>query len=225
MIYFIYNDEYLGRALEIEADRLDIKYERHTAASAASGKNRQSGISATSPEYIHVIAEYSAVTDAFLNECPDTAVIGYPDEVKKIKRSRGLKVFVRPLDNEIFRAYLRGFTERGMKAKGERRGKNVPERRSYAADSLIIEPLSSTVYIEGETVQLTSHEFGLLFYLLKNRGSVVPRAELLSFVWGYDYVEGTNVADVYVRHLRKKIDIPFGINLIETVRGSGYIIR
>ena len=225
MIYFIYNDEFLGRALEIEADRLDIRYERRTAASAAEDKAKQSGISATSPDYIHVIAEYSAVTDAFLSDCPDSAVIGYHDEVKKIKRSRGLKVFVRPLDNEIFRAYMRGFTDRGMKAKSERRGKAASERRSYAADSLIIEPLSSTVYIEGETVQLTSHEFGLLTYLLKNRGSVVPRTELLSFVWGYDYVEGTNVVDVYVRHLRKKLDIPFGISLIETVRGSGYIIR
>ncbi len=221
MIYFIYEDEALGRALEIEADRLDIKYEKHTVASALSEKAKQVGISARSPEYIHVIAEYSAVGDAFLDECPDSAVIGYPDEVKRLRRSRGLKVFVRPLDNEIIKAYMRGFSERGMKAKREREA----ARRTYPADELIIEPLSNTVYLEGETVKLTSHEFGLLTYLLKNRGSVVPRAELLSYVWGYDYVEGTNVVDVYVRHLRKKLDIPFGVDLIETVHGAGYIIK
>ncbi|MBO4217704.1 MAG: winged helix-turn-helix transcriptional regulator [Clostridia bacterium] len=221
MIYFIYNDEALGRALEIEADRLDIRYEKHTVPSALQAKAKQAGISARSPEYIHIIAEYSAVGDAFLSECPDSAVIGYPDEVKRLRRTRGLKVFVRPLDNEIIKAYLRGFSERGMKAKREREA----EKRSFAADGIIIEPLSNTVYLEGETVKLTAHEFGLLTYLLKNRGSVVPRSELLSYVWGYDYVEGTNVVDVYVRHLRKKLDIPFGVDLIETVHGAGYIIK
>ncbi len=222
MIYFIYSDEALGRALEIEAARLDIRYERHTALSAAAAKAKQAGMSASSPEYIHVIAEYPAVSDQFLAECPDAAVVGYPDEVKKLRRSRGLKVFVRPLDNEIVRAYMRGFSDRGIKKD---KGKKAGERHSGAADMLVIEPLSNTVHIEGEAVRLTAHEFGLLTYLLKNRGSVVPRNELLSYVWGYDYVEGTNVVDVYVRHLRKKIDVPFGIVLIETVHGAGYIIR
>ena len=78
---------------------------------------------------------------------------------------------------------------------------------------------------DGHAVDLTKKEFDLLEYLIKNRNIVVGREKLLDAVWGFDFYGSTNVVDVYVRYLRSKIDDVYGITLIETVRGAGYVIR
>ena len=78
---------------------------------------------------------------------------------------------------------------------------------------------------DGHPIDLTKKEFDLLEYLLKNRNVVISREKLLDAVWGFDFYGSTNVVDVYVRYLRSKLDDVYGINLIETVRGLGYVIR
>ena len=78
---------------------------------------------------------------------------------------------------------------------------------------------------DGEMLVLTKKEFDLLVYLIENRNKVISREQALVTVWGYDFVGSTNVVDVYIRYLRAKIDDKYGINLIETVRGFGYVIR
>lgn len=82
----------------------------------------------------------------------------------------------------------------------------------------------SAFYGEDEIV-LTKKEFELLEYLLKNRNIAITREQLLNNVWDYEYLGDTNVVDVYVRYLRQKIDDKYGIRLINTVRGVGYIIK
>ncbi len=78
----------------------------------------------------------------------------------------------------------------------------------------------------GETeVELTRREFDLLRYLLANKGRVISREGLLDHVWGFDFVGETNAVDVYISFLRSKLDDPFGIKLIHTVRGVGYVIK
>ena len=77
----------------------------------------------------------------------------------------------------------------------------------------------------GTEIDLTSREFDLLNTLLVNKNIVLSRDTLLGSVWGYDYMGETNVVDVYIRYLRSKIDEVFGISLIQTVRGVGYVIR
>ena len=77
----------------------------------------------------------------------------------------------------------------------------------------------------GKEIDLTSREFDLLNALLVNKNIVLSRDTLLGTVWGYDYMGETNVVDVYIRYLRSKIDEVFGVNLIQTVRGVGYVIR
>ena len=72
---------------------------------------------------------------------------------------------------------------------------------------------------------LTYKEFALLQTLLENRDIVQTRDMLMEKVWGYDYAGETNVVDVYVRYLRQKIDAAFGVKLITTVRGMGYVIK
>lgn len=78
---------------------------------------------------------------------------------------------------------------------------------------------------DGHAIDLTKKEFDLLEYLMKNRNIVVGREKLLDAVWGFDFYGSTNVVDVYIRYLRSKIDDVYGVELIETVRGAGYVIR
>ena len=81
------------------------------------------------------------------------------------------------------------------------------------------------VIVRGESVELTNREFELLKVLLLNKNIVMERSRLIEEVCGYDYLGETNVIDVDVRYLRTKIDDRFGIHIISTVRGVGYVIR
>ena len=90
---------------------------------------------------------------------------------------------------------------------------------------LVLDPARHTVRYAGAPVELTFKEFLLLQTLLENRDIVQTRDMLLEKVWGYDYAGETNVVDVYVRYLRQKIDSAFGVKLITTVRGMGYVIK
>lgn len=90
---------------------------------------------------------------------------------------------------------------------------------------LRLDPARHTAAYGGTPVQLTYKEFLLLQTLLENMDIVQTRDTLLEKVWGYDYVGETNVVDVYIRYLRQKIDDAFGVKLIHTVRGVGYVIK
>lgn len=92
-------------------------------------------------------------------------------------------------------------------------------------NGLTVDTARHTVSFNGEAVELTNREFMLLSALMKNRSIVMSREVLLEKVWGYDYMGETNVVDVYIRYLRSKIDDIYGIHLITTVRGVGYVIK
>lgn len=77
----------------------------------------------------------------------------------------------------------------------------------------------------NETIDLTKKEYDLLEYLLRNKGIVLTRDQMLENVWGYDYAGDTNVVDVYIRYLRSKVDDTRDARLIQTVRGVGYVLR
>lgn len=82
-----------------------------------------------------------------------------------------------------------------------------------------------TAFYGEEELILTKKEYDLLECLLRNRNAALSREQLLNQVWNYEYMGDTNVVDVYIRYLRQKIDDRFGIHMIETVRGVGYVIR
>ena len=94
-----------------------------------------------------------------------------------------------------------------------------------ASGALTLDPARRAVAWNGAPIALTNREFELLRALMRNRGIVLTREQLLEQVWGYDYAGETNVVDVYVRYLRQKIDDAFGVKLIHTVRGVGYAFR
>ncbi len=76
-----------------------------------------------------------------------------------------------------------------------------------------------------QSIELTPREFELLAYLLRNKRQVLNRDQILAAVWGYDYYGDTNVVDVYIRYVRKKVDHGHEHELIQTVRGVGYVLR
>lgn len=77
----------------------------------------------------------------------------------------------------------------------------------------------------GRSIELTPREYDLLLHLLKHPNQVLSREQLLDAVWGYDYYGETNVVDVYIRYVRKKIEIGEKSTLIQTVRGVGYVLK
>ena len=100
-------------------------------------------------------------------------------------------------------------------------------RRSTAlrCGQLSLDPARHTAAWGETPLQLTYKEFLLLQTLLENLDIVQTRDALLEKVWGYDYVGETNVVDVYIRYLRQKIDDVYGVKVIHTVRGMGYVIK
>ena len=78
---------------------------------------------------------------------------------------------------------------------------------------------------QGKRIELTAKEFGLLEYLIRNKGRVVSRVDIAEKVWDIHFDTGTNTIDVYVNFLRKKIDKEFAVKLIHTVVGMGYILK
>lgn len=83
---------------------------------------------------------------------------------------------------------------------------------------------SRKAWRDGEPIKLTPKEFDLLLFLMKRAGKVCGRDMILQQVWGYDFATGTNVVDVYIRHLRKKIDSGHTKKLLHTIRGTGYML-
>lgn len=90
---------------------------------------------------------------------------------------------------------------------------------------LTLDIKSHQVSRAGTPISLSAREFTILEYMMLNRGTVLSREKIESHIWNFDYAGGSNVIDVYIRYLRKKIDDPFSSRLIHTVRGSGYVMR
>jgi len=90
---------------------------------------------------------------------------------------------------------------------------------------LTLDPATREVRRAGRPVVLTAKEFGLLEFFMRRPGEVLSRTRLIEHVWDFGYDGDSNVVDVYVGYLRRKIDRPFGRHSIETVRGAGYRLR
>jgi heavy metal response regulator len=103
-----------------------------------------------------------------------------------------------------------------------RRGQPAPER--LQVDDLSLDCVRRKVSRGAETIDLAPKEFGILEYMMRNPGRPLSRTMIVEHVWDMDYDGLTNIVDVYIRHLRSKIDDRFPQKLIQTVRGIGYMI-
>ncbi|MDP9696724.1 UNVERIFIED_ORG: two-component system OmpR family response regulator [Arthrobacter globiformis] len=118
----------------------------------------------------------------------------------------------KPFSFPVLVARLRALIRRG-----------APERPVVlAVGSLRLNPATRHVTRDGQVISLTAREFGLLYYLMRRPGEVLSKTQILGNVWDSDFRGGDNVVEVYIGYLRKKIDEPFGLNTLSTVRGMGY---
>lgn len=93
------------------------------------------------------------------------------------------------------------------------------------ADTLELDQIQHVVKRDGQVIDLTVKEFKLLEYLLRNKNTVLTRSAIIEHIWEITFDTGTNVLDVYMTRLRKKVDDDYGVKLIHTIRGVGYIIK
>jgi two-component system OmpR family response regulator len=105
-----------------------------------------------------------------------------------------------------------------------RRG-HIEQPTVLHAGDLHLDPATKRAWRGAADLSLSSKEFALLETFMRRPGQVLDRFQLLENAWDYDYENRSNIVDVYVRYLREKIDRPFGIESLETVRGSGYRLR
>ena len=136
------------------------------------------------------------------------------DKVKGLE-SGGDYYLVKPFDFQELLAVVRVMTR---KTTGNR--SNV-----FTLADLSVDVGAKTVTRAGQSIELTAKEFSLLEYMIRNRGVVLSREMIESNLWNYDYEGGTDVVDVYVGYLRKKMDSGFEKKLIHTVWGTGWVLK
>lgn len=122
---------------------------------------------------------------------------------------------VKPFSFEELTARIRAMTRKTVAAVV-----NV-----YGIADLSMDISAHKVTRAGKEIPLSAKEFSLLEYLLRNKNKVMSREQIENSLYNYDYEGGTNIIDVYIRYLRKKVDADFDQKLIHTVRGRGYVIR
>ncbi len=110
-------------------------------------------------------------------------------------------------------------------ALNRKKSNKEPKLENLEIGDLKLNIASRSAYYKEEELALTKKEYELLEYMIRNKNIVLSREQLLNHVWDYEYFGDTNVVDVYIRYLRQKVDEKYGIHLISTVRGVGYIIK
>jgi two-component system OmpR family response regulator len=135
-------------------------------------------------------------------------------------RVRGLDAgaddyLVKPFSLLELAARLRALARRGGR----------PRPAVLAEGDLRLDPAAKRAWRAGTEVPLTPKEFALLEFFLRHPGRVLTRSQIIEAVWDFAYDGGSNVVDQYVKYLRRKVDVPFGRQDIETVRGMGYRLR
>jgi DNA-binding response OmpR family regulator len=90
---------------------------------------------------------------------------------------------------------------------------------------LTLDLISREVYRNNNSVELTTKEFAILEYFLRNKGRILTKSQIAEHVWNYEFDYQSNIIEVYIRYLRKKIDDDYEKKLIHTIRGVGYKIK
>lgn len=220
-ILVVEDDKKLSRVLQLE-----LEHENYEVAAAYDGKT---GLMMAQDENIDLV-----LLDIMLPELSGVSVL------KKLRKISAVPVIMltakddvsdkvmgldsgaddymtKPFDIEELLARIRVATSRQAK-------QNTDNTNIEFGELCINTDIFQATYA-GKDLGLTKKEYELLCYLAKNRGKVLSRDKILKNVWGYDYAGETNVVDVYILYLRNKINKPFDIDMIQTVRGFGYTLK
>ncbi len=122
---------------------------------------------------------------------------------------------VKPFEFEELMARIRVMTRR----------KGIRYSNIYSCGDLTVDSVRHKVQRSGTVIELTAKEYALLEYMIRNKGIVLSREQIETNLWNYDSIVGSNVVDVYIRMLRRKIDDGWETKLIHTVRGYGYVLK
>ena len=218
-ILIVEDEEKLARFIELE-----LVHEGYEVRKAADGRTALD--MALKDDYDLILLDH---------RMPDMDGVDTLVELKKLFSARGKDVLdagavdyiTKPFAIEELLARIRVALKLHRAPQG-----NAGENDAAAAaegvltwQSLVLDDRKKKVTVSGQEISHTNREFNMLKILLENRDIVLSRDTLLERVCGYDYIGETNIVDFYVRHLRAKIDEAFGLKMIQTVRGAGYVIR
>ena len=128
-------------------------------------------------------------------------------------------------DDYLVKPFKFGELEARIQALYRRANQQNEKNDTLSISDLVINARAKTVERDGVSIVLTAKEFKLLYYLTKNKEMIVSREQILDNVWDINFDMNTNVVDVYINYLRKKIDKPFDKKLIHTIKGLGYVIK
>lgn len=220
-ILIIEDEQNLARFIELELKHED--YEVEICYDGESGLNQ-----ALSDDYDCILLDLMLPKMNGLEVCrrirreKNTAIIMITAKGDTYDKVIGLDYgaddyIVKPFDIEELLARIRVIIRRNVKLE--------PDTSTIEINDLKIDKNAFSVYIGGESVDLTKTEYELLLLLAENQNYVLQREQILNHVWGYESEVETNVVDVYIRYLRNKLKPFKKENIIETVRGVGYVIR
>ncbi|MHB8190247.1 MAG: response regulator transcription factor [Ferrimicrobium sp.] len=143
-----------------------------------------------------------------------TAKDGELDEAEAL--DTGADDFLKkPFSFTVLVARIRALLRRGLESRPP----------VLCAGALSLDPSSHSVFRDGRLIELTTREFAFLELLIRNKGRVLKKREIIEHVWDYDFEGDSNIVEVYIGYLRKKIDVPFGTRSIRTIRGVGYLLE
>ncbi len=191
-------------------------------------------VSTHAPEAAYLVQQFNY--DLMLLDSNLTGGTAYPDILRNTRAMRtSLPILVlngsgRPedraraldlgADDVLTRPF--SFCELAARVRALLRRGALPAESLLRAADLQLDRVEHTVERAGRRIPLTAKEFALLEYLLRNRGRAVSRPMILEHVWDLNFDTSTNIVDVYINYLRRKVDDSFGFPLIHTVRGVGY---
>ena len=147
-----------------------------------------------------------------------TALDGIEDRVKGLDYGAD-DYLVKPFAFDELMARIRVLLRRNS-TNGNSNASNI-----FSIANLTVNCNSHDVFRDDVPIKLSTREFTILEYMIRNKERVLSREQIEQHIWNYDYEGGTNVIDVYIRYLRKKIDDNFSPKLIHTIRGIGYILK
>ena len=147
-----------------------------------------------------------------------TALDGIEDRVKGLDYGAD-DYLVKPFAFDELMARIRVLLRRNS-TNGNFNASNV-----FSIANLRVNCNSHDVFRDDVPIKLSTREFTILEYMIRNKERVLSREQIEQHIWNYDYEGGTNVIDVYIRYLRRKIDKDFEPKLIHTVRGIGYVLK
>lgn len=227
-ILIIEDEDKIARLLEMELSYEGYKVERASTGREGLMKGQSGGWSVILLDIMLPELSGTEVLRRLRQTDPATPVIlltardAVPDKVSGLDLGAN-DYITKPFEIEEVLARIRACIRN--RRQGDTGYLEMQEFPELNLGDLTVVPLMRKVTRGEDLIELTPKEYELLLYLLENRNQVLTRDQIISQVWGYDFSGDTNVVDVYIRYLRKKVDYPYEHQLIHTHRGVGYSIK